>query len=193
MQCLCVLILSSSDHSSLTCLTVHSQWGPLVDCLAHCSQSHGKTLLCTSCCLQGLSGIKDTKVNNFFCLSYQVEMAVCSTKKLIDIFTFDVPIVLNWLVLCVLLLQLSCVPPSIQISNSTSRPSYGGQGCAGNPKHYSFMAVMSLIATTMLVQVSHLVKLALMVLVVTAEGAVNIYSWTDIYDVYDYMQFGSYR
>lgn len=55
------------------------------------------------------------------------------------------------------------------------------------------MAVMSLIATTMLVQVSHLVKLAFMVLVVTAEGAVNIYSWRDIYDLYDYVQLGSYR
>lgn len=120
-------------------------------------------------------------------------MTVCSTKKLIYIFIFDVSIVLNWLVLCLLVLQLSCVPPSIQISNGTFRPSYGDQGCARNPKHYSFMAVMTLIATTMLVQVSHLIKLALMVLVVTAEGAVNIYSWRDIYDMYDYMQFGSYR
>lgn len=98
--------------------------------------------------------------------------------------------------LCVMVLQLSCVPPAIQISNGTSVPaleSYGDRGCAGNPKHYSFMAVMSLIATSLLVQVSHLIKLALMVLVVTAEGAVNIYSWRDIYDLYDYVQFGSYR
>lgn len=95
-----------------------------------------------------------------------------------------------------LLLQLSCIPPTFQISNSTSGPvfvSYGDQGCAGNPKHYSFMVVMLLIATTMLVQVSHLIKLALMVLVVTAEGAVNIYSWRDIFDLYDYVQFRSYR
>lgn len=55
------------------------------------------------------------------------------------------------------------------------------------------MAVMSLIAAAMLVQVSHLIKLGLMVLVVTATGAVNIYSWRDIYDVYDYIQFASYR
>uniref|UniRef100_A0A674NWM6 Adenylate cyclase type 3 n=1 Tax=Takifugu rubripes TaxID=31033 RepID=A0A674NWM6_TAKRU len=88
--------------------------------------------------------------------------------------------------------MLSCVPPAIQISNGTSGPaleSYGDRGCTRNPKHYSFMAVMSLIATTLLVQVSHLIKLALMVLVVTAEGAVNIYSWRDIYDLYDYVQF----
>lgn len=55
------------------------------------------------------------------------------------------------------------------------------------------MAVMSLIATAMLVQVSHLTKLGLMVLVVTANGAVNIYSWQGIYDLYDYVQFASYR
>ncbi|XP_041661391.1 adenylate cyclase type 3-like [Cheilinus undulatus] len=92
--------------------------------------------------------------------------------------------------------MLSCVPPSLRVFNSSSGPlleSYGDQGCAENPKHYSFMAVMSLIATAMLVQVSHLIKLGLMVLVVTATGAVNIYSWRDIYDLYDYIQFDSYR
>ncbi|XP_029281130.1 LOW QUALITY PROTEIN: adenylate cyclase type 3 [Cottoperca gobio] len=92
--------------------------------------------------------------------------------------------------------MLSCVPPSLQVFNSTSGPvweSLGDRSCAENPKHYSFMAVMSLIATAMLVQVSHLIKLGLMVLVVTATGAVNIYSWRDIYDLYDYIQFASYR
>uniref|UniRef100_A0A4W6EMA5 Adenylate cyclase type 3 n=1 Tax=Lates calcarifer TaxID=8187 RepID=A0A4W6EMA5_LATCA len=92
--------------------------------------------------------------------------------------------------------MLSCAPPSVRVFNSTSGPvleSFGDQGCSENPKHYSFMAVMSLIATTMLVQVSHLIKLGLMVLVVTATGAVNIYSWRDIYDLYDYIQFASYR
>uniref|UniRef100_I3IVX0 Adenylate cyclase type 3 n=1 Tax=Oreochromis niloticus TaxID=8128 RepID=I3IVX0_ORENI len=86
--------------------------------------------------------------------------------------------------------MLSCAPPSLRIFNSTSGPmleSLGDGGCADNPKHYSFMAVMSLIATTMLVQVSHLIKLGLMVLVVTATGAVNIYSWRDLYDLYDYI------
>ncbi|XP_045916045.1 adenylate cyclase type 3-like [Micropterus dolomieu] len=92
--------------------------------------------------------------------------------------------------------MLSCVPPSLRVFNSTSGPmleSLGDRGCAENPKHYSFMAVMSLIATAMLVQVSHLIKLGLMVLVVTATGAVNIYSWQDIYDLYDYIRFTSYR
>uniref|UniRef100_A0A3Q2DUC8 Adenylate cyclase type 3 n=1 Tax=Cyprinodon variegatus TaxID=28743 RepID=A0A3Q2DUC8_CYPVA len=92
--------------------------------------------------------------------------------------------------------MLSCVPPSLRLFNSTFGPmleSLGDRGCAENPKYYSFMAVMSLIATAMLVQVSHLIKLGLMVLVVTATGAVNIYSWRDIYDLYDFIQFASYR
>ncbi|XP_060908204.1 adenylate cyclase type 3-like [Labrus mixtus] len=92
--------------------------------------------------------------------------------------------------------MLSCVPPSFRVFNSSSGPvleSFSERGCAENPKHYSFMAVMSLIATAMLIQVSHLIKLGLMVLVVTATGAVNIYSWRDIYDLYDYMHFASYR
>ncbi|KAM9339702.1 adenylate cyclase type 3 [Symphorus nematophorus] len=92
--------------------------------------------------------------------------------------------------------MLSCVPPSLKVFNSTSGPvleSVGDRGCSENPKYYSFMAVMSLIATAMLVQVSHLIKLGLMLLVVTATGAVNIYSWRDIYDLYDYIQFASYR
>ncbi|XP_042247128.1 adenylate cyclase type 3-like isoform X1 [Thunnus maccoyii] len=92
--------------------------------------------------------------------------------------------------------MLSCVPPSLRVFNGTSGyvlESLDDRGCAENPKHYSFMAVMSLIATAMLVQVSHLIKLGLMVLVVTATGAVNIYSWRDIYDLYDFIQFASYR
>lgn len=86
------------------------------------------------------------------------------------------------------------MPPSLRVFNSTSGLVLESLGeCAENPKHYSFMAVMSLIATSMLVQVSHLIKLGLMVLVVTATGAVNIYSWQDIYDLYDFLQFASYR
>nr|XP_020479342.1 adenylate cyclase type 3-like [Monopterus albus] len=88
--------------------------------------------------------------------------------------------------------MLSCVPPSVWVSNSTSGPvlkSLSDRGCADNPKHYSYMTVMSLIATAMLVQVSHLIKLGLMALVVTAAGAVNIYSWRDIYDLYDFIRY----
>ncbi|XP_033846685.1 adenylate cyclase type 3-like [Periophthalmus magnuspinnatus] len=92
--------------------------------------------------------------------------------------------------------MLSCAPPSLRLLNSSTGlvlEAVGDRDCAKNPKHYSFMAVMSLIATAMLVQVSHLIKLGLMVLVVTATGAVNIYSWSDLYELYDLIQFESYR
>ncbi|XP_056150041.1 adenylate cyclase type 3-like [Lampris incognitus] len=92
--------------------------------------------------------------------------------------------------------MLSCVPPLLQLHNTSSGltlESLVDQGCAENPKHYTFMAVMSLIATAVLVQVSHLVKLGLMAMVVTATGAVNIYSWCDIYDLNDFIRFSTYR
>lgn len=44
-------------------------------------------------------------------------------------------------------------------------------------------------ATTMLVQVSHMVKLTLMLLITIATGVVNIYSWRDIFDLYDTVRF----
>ncbi|KAG7251512.1 hypothetical protein CRUP_025976, partial [Coryphaenoides rupestris] len=52
----------------------------------------------------------------------------------------------------------------------------------GHPKYYSYIAVLALMATTMLVQVSHMVKLTLMLLITVATGIVNIYSWRDIFD-----------
>uniref|UniRef100_A0A8C2X995 Adenylate cyclase type 3 n=1 Tax=Cyclopterus lumpus TaxID=8103 RepID=A0A8C2X995_CYCLU len=60
--------------------------------------------------------------------------------------------------------------------------------CLDNPKYYSYIAVLALMATTMLVQVSHMVKLTLMLLITVATGIVNIYSWRDIFDRYDLAQ-----
>uniref|UniRef100_A0A672G7U4 adenylate cyclase n=1 Tax=Salarias fasciatus TaxID=181472 RepID=A0A672G7U4_SALFA len=51
--------------------------------------------------------------------------------------------------------------------------------------YYSYIAVLALMATTMLVQVSHMVKLTLMLLITVATGVVNIYSWRHIFDRYD--------
>ncbi|XP_035528692.1 adenylate cyclase type 3-like [Morone saxatilis] len=62
-----------------------------------------------------------------------------------------------------------------------------------NPKYYSYIAVLALMATTMLVQVSHMVKLTLMLLITLATGIVNIYSWRDIFDRYDMARFQDYR
>uniref|UniRef100_A0A8C2X8P0 Adenylate cyclase type 3 n=1 Tax=Cyclopterus lumpus TaxID=8103 RepID=A0A8C2X8P0_CYCLU len=64
--------------------------------------------------------------------------------------------------------------------------------CLDNPKYYSYIAVLALMATTMLVQVSHMVKLTLMLLITVATGIVNIYSWRDIFDRYDLARFQDY-
>lgn len=45
----------------------------------------------------------------------------------------------------------------------------------------------------MLVQLSHVVKLALMLLVTIVTGAVNIHSWMYIYDIYDFIRYLDYR
>lgn len=61
--------------------------------------------------------------------------------------------------------------------------------CVENPKYYNYVAVLSLIATIMLVQVSHMVKLTLMLLVTGAVAVINIYAWRPIFDEYDRRRF----
>ncbi|XP_077577810.1 adenylate cyclase type 3 isoform X2 [Stigmatopora nigra] len=93
--------------------------------------------------------------------------------------------------------MLSCLPKdpkSVSSSMaSSSSTSSSPEGCVNNPKYYSYIAVLALMATTMLVQVSHMVKLTLMLLITVATGVVNIYSWKDIYDSYDMARFQGYR
>uniref|UniRef100_A0A9J7Y9U1 Adenylate cyclase type 3 n=1 Tax=Cyprinus carpio carpio TaxID=630221 RepID=A0A9J7Y9U1_CYPCA len=92
--------------------------------------------------------------------------------------------------------MLSCVQPPLVLLNSSSGvtlESLGDGGCAENPKHYGYISVMSLVATVMLVQLSHVVKLALMLLVTIATGAVNIHSWMYIYNIYDFIRYLDYR
>ena len=80
--------------------------------------------------------------------------------------------------------------PSPSLSSTTwSTP----DGCMDNPKYYSYIAVLALMATTMLVQVSHMVKLTLMLLITMAIGIVNIYNWRDIFDRYDMARLQDYR
>lgn len=62
-------------------------------------------------------------------------------------------------------------------------------GCAANPEYYDDVAVLSLVATIMLVQVSHMVKLTLMLLIAGAVAVVNIYAWRPIFDEYDRRRF----
>lgn len=90
--------------------------------------------------------------------------------------------------------QLSCLsrvpdPGSIAVAP----PSTSSVGCYSNPKYYSYTAVLALMATTMLVQVSHMVKVTLMLLISTATGVVNVYSWREVFDRYDSARFQDHR
>uniref|UniRef100_A0A803Y4F3 Adenylate cyclase type 3 n=1 Tax=Meleagris gallopavo TaxID=9103 RepID=A0A803Y4F3_MELGA len=80
--------------------------------------------------------------------------------------------------------MLSCQQDYSGTVNGTVVPPRPG-GCWEQPKYYSYIAVLALVATIMLVQVSHMVKLTLMVLITGAAGTVNIYAWEHIFDQYD--------
>ncbi|NXF38731.1 ADCY3 cyclase, partial [Nyctibius bracteatus] len=80
--------------------------------------------------------------------------------------------------------MLSCRQDHSGPVNGTVGPPWPG-GCREQPKYYSYIALLALVATIMLVQVSHMVKLTLMVLITGATGTVNIYAWENIFDQYD--------
>lgn len=85
-------------------------------------------------------------------------------------------------------LQLSCLQYYMGPYNVTTGMDLDG-GCTENPKYYNYVAVLSLIATIMLVQVSHMVKLTLMLLVTGAVTAINLYAWCPVFDEYDRKRF----
>lgn len=85
-------------------------------------------------------------------------------------------------------LQLSCLQYYTGPSNGTAGMEME-DGCTENPKYYSYVAVLSLIATIMLVQVSHMVKLTLMLLITGTAAVINIYAWRPIFDEYDRRRF----
>ncbi|XP_034856587.1 adenylate cyclase type 3 isoform X2 [Mirounga leonina] len=84
--------------------------------------------------------------------------------------------------------MLSCLQYYTGPNNSTAGLE-AEDGCVENPKYYNYVAVLSLIATIMLVQVSHMVKLTLMLLVTGAVAVINIYAWRPIFDEYDRRRF----
>ncbi|XP_028984189.1 adenylate cyclase type 3 isoform X2 [Betta splendens] len=101
------------------------------------------------------------------------------------------------LILADILDMLSCSLLVRDSSTTTAAPSSSSSstkwsGCMENPKYYSYIAVLALMATTMLVQVSHMVKLTLMLVITVATGIVNIYSWREIFDHYDMARFQNY-
>lgn len=83
--------------------------------------------------------------------------------------------------------QLSCQQYYTTVNDTV--PAVLSDGCVDNPKYYSYIAVLALIATIMLVQVSHMVKLTLMVTITGAVGVVNILAWQQIFDKYDQERF----
>ncbi|XP_011899783.1 PREDICTED: adenylate cyclase type 3 isoform X1 [Cercocebus atys] len=84
--------------------------------------------------------------------------------------------------------MLSCLQYYTGPSNATAGMETKG-GCLENPKYYNYVAVLSLIATIMLVQVSHMVKLTLMLLVAGTVAAINLYAWGPVFDEYDHRRF----
>ncbi|KAK7808350.1 hypothetical protein U0070_023351 [Myodes glareolus] len=84
--------------------------------------------------------------------------------------------------------MLSCLQYYMGPYNVTTGMELDG-GCMENPKYYNYVAVLSLIATIMLVQVSHMVKLTLMLLVTGAVTAINLYAWCPVFDEYDRKRF----
>ncbi|XP_055978542.1 adenylate cyclase type 3 [Sorex fumeus] len=84
--------------------------------------------------------------------------------------------------------MLSCLQYYTGTGNVTAGPEVV-DGCVQNPKYYNYVAVLSLVACIMLVQVSHMVKLTLMLLVSGAVAVVNIYAWRPIFDDYDHRRF----
>ncbi|XP_014402102.1 PREDICTED: adenylate cyclase type 3 [Myotis brandtii] len=83
---------------------------------------------------------------------------------------------------------LSCLQYYMGPNNGTSGMATE-DGCMENPKYYNYVAVLSLIATIMLVQVSHMVKLTLMLLVTGAVAVINLCAWRPIFDEYDRRRF----
>uniref|UniRef100_A0A8C4QS62 adenylate cyclase n=1 Tax=Eptatretus burgeri TaxID=7764 RepID=A0A8C4QS62_EPTBU len=57
--------------------------------------------------------------------------------------------------------------------------------CMKHPKYYSFLAVLALMAISMLVQVSHKVKITLMLTITIVWGIINIFVWSNLYKLYD--------
>eukprot|EP00070_Physeter_catodon_P045880 XP_028352774.1 adenylate cyclase type 3 isoform X1 [Physeter catodon] len=101
----------------------------------------------------------------------------------------------TWAMLAIFILVMANVVDMLSCLQYRMGPTNGSSGvqmedgCVGNPKYYSCVAVLSLVATIMLVQVSHMVKLALMLLVAGAAAVINIYAWRPIFDEYDRRRF----
>ncbi|XP_072371597.1 adenylate cyclase type 3 isoform X2 [Scyliorhinus torazame] len=87
--------------------------------------------------------------------------------------------------------MLSCLHGYRDSSNANFTES--SRNCLKQPKYYSCIAVLALIATTVLVQVSHMVKVFLMLVISAGCGLVSILGWRDVYDEYDRERFKEFQ
>ncbi|XP_040080423.1 adenylate cyclase type 3 isoform X2 [Oryx dammah] len=101
----------------------------------------------------------------------------------------------TWAMLAIFILVMANVVDMLSCLQYYTGPTNGTaemqveDGCVENPKYYNYVAVLSLIATIMLVQVSHMVKLTLMLLIAGAIAVINVYAWRPIFDDYDRKRF----
>ncbi|CAK6435012.1 unnamed protein product [Pipistrellus nathusii] len=101
----------------------------------------------------------------------------------------------TWAMLAIFILVMADVVDMLSCLQYYRGPNNGTSGmatedgCMENPKYYNYVAVLSLIATIMLVQVSHMVKLTLMLLITGAVAVINLCAWSPIFDEYDRRRF----
>ncbi|XP_067884526.1 adenylate cyclase type 3 isoform X2 [Heterodontus francisci] len=87
--------------------------------------------------------------------------------------------------------MLSCLHSYRASSNGNLTETSGS--CVKQPKYYSYISVLALIATTMLVQVSHMVKAFLMLVITGSCGLVSVLGWREIYEDYDRERFKEFQ
>ncbi|XP_051868632.1 adenylate cyclase type 3 [Pristis pectinata] len=75
-------------------------------------------------------------------------------------------------------------PPDRNLNLSLSHSS-----CVKDPKYYSYISVLALIGTTMLVQASHMVKASLMLVIGGTYSLLSLVGWRDIFEDYDRERF----
>ncbi|XP_041063857.1 adenylate cyclase type 3 [Carcharodon carcharias] len=104
----------------------------------------------------------------------------------------------TWAMAAILILNAADIVDMLSCLHSYPASSNGnltqmGRSCAKQPKYYSYISVLALIATTMLVQVSHMVKVFLMLVITGSCGLVSILGWRELYEEYDRERFQEFQ
>ncbi|XP_067844569.1 adenylate cyclase type 3 [Heptranchias perlo] len=104
----------------------------------------------------------------------------------------------TWAMAAILILTAADIVDMLSCQQSYHAPQNGtltltSGSCVKHPKYYSYISVLALIATTMLVQVSHMVKVTLMLVITGSCGLVSIVGWSEIYEEYDRHRFKEFQ